>query len=520
MVRFAGLEREIDIYEDETLLQGARRNGVRIAGACGGSGICGSCLIRVISGRANSMNSEGTYQELSEDDNTWVRACRIRPQNDLVVEVSPRSLASVVRSDVAGLDDDRIVRDVFVTGPGSLGLSVDLGTSNIAGSLTRLGSGERLVSLGIENPQAAFGADLISRINHAIRNPAGAQELKSVIVQAIESLSLLLCAEVLASPSQIADISICGNTAMHHLLLGLPVFRLGRAPFVPATCSAIDIKAGDLGLNVMPGAFVHLLPNIGGFVGGDHVAALLATEHIWNNTTCMLIDIGTNTEISLIHNGSISTASTASGPALEGGNISCGMRAAEGAIEKVWLSEGQILTGVIGGGQPVGLCGSGVLDALSTLRRAGIINHRGYIRSGNPGVIEKGGLQEYVFAPDIALTQNDVRAILLAKAAIRAGQDMLLAEAGLQEQMIERVLIAGAFGAYLDVSSAIDIGLFPALPIEHFSQVGNAAGVGVRMALVSAAVRARGIQLAARCSHIELNRLPGFQKAFISRIGI
>jgi uncharacterized 2Fe-2S/4Fe-4S cluster protein (DUF4445 family) len=235
----------------------------------------------------------------------------------------------------------------------------------------------------------------------------------------------------------------------------------------------------------------------------------------------MLIDIGTNTEISLIYKGSISTVSTASGPALEGGNISCGMRAAEGAIEKIWLgSDGQIMTQVIGGGHPVGLCGSGVLDVLNTLRKAGVITSRGYITPDKPNVRGNGGVQEFSLAPDVTVTQNDVRAILLAKAAIRAGQDMLLAEAGLQEQMLDKVVIAGAFGAYINVSSAIEIGLFPSLPIDRFSQVGNAAGVGVRMALVSSAVRDKAVKIAKRSSHIELNNLAGFQKTFISRIGI
>ncbi len=518
MVRFVNLGREIEIFADETLLQSARRTGVRIAGACSGRGICGSCMIRIISGQADILQSEVLFQEQSGKDTEWIRACRVRPQSDLVVEVSPRARATIVRADVHSPGDGPI--SALDSGTSSLGLSIDLGTTNIAGSLTDLESGKRLVSLGIENPQSVYGADLITRINHAIRTPAGARELQSTVVQGLDSLISLLCAEISVDPATITAITICGNTAMHHLLLGLPVSQLGRAPFVPATCSAIDVKARDLGLDVMPGAFVHLLPNIGGFLGGDHVAALLATEHIWNNCTCMVIDIGTNTEISLIHNGLISTASTASGPALEGGNISCGMRAAEGAIEKIWLSEGQIMTKVIGGGRPVGLCGSGVLDALSTFRQAGIINHRGYICPGNPNVKGDGGLQEYSFAPGVAMTQNDVRAVMLAKAAIRAGQDMLLAEAGLREQMLERVLIAGAFGAYMNIASAIEIGLFPALPSERFSQVGNAAGAGVRMALVSAAVRDKAIVLASRCRHIELNSLPGFRKAFISRIGI
>jgi len=586
-VRFVNLDRHVVALAGETLLQSARRNGVRIAGACGGRGVCGSCLVRITSGQVEILSPDASQAEQSANEQGWLRACCIRPESDLLVEVSPRAFALAARSDLPALDDDpvydfdppvtvceiqlepphvdgasaqerlyvalgedraagidmvalqslprmlrynggRLLANVrqgevigfTAFGSRPLGLAIDLGTTNIAGSLTNLENGERLANLGIENPQTAYGADLISRINHAIRTPDGGRELQSAIVNAFDSLASLLCEAVAADPSEIADITICGNTAMHHLLLGLPVTQLGRAPFIPATCKAIDIKARDLGLDVMPGAFVHLLPNIGGFVGGDHVAALLATEHLWRDRTCLVIDIGTNTEISLIHNKTISTASTASGPALEGGNLSCGMRAAEGAIEKVWLDEGRIRTRVIGGGRPLGLCGSGVLDALNTLHKAGVINQRGYIAPGGPNVKVNGGLQEYSLAPDVIVTQNDVRSILLAKAAIRAGQDMLFEEAGVTEQELERVVIAGAFGAYIDIAGAIDIGLFPALPPERFQQVGNAAGTGVRMALVSAATRAKAAQLAPRCSHIELNSLPGFQKAFICRIGI
>ncbi|RPI96440.1 MAG: DUF4445 domain-containing protein [Chloroflexi bacterium] len=398
------------------------------------------------------------------------------------------------------------------------GLAVDLGTTNAAAFLMDMETGRRLASLGIENPQVAYGADLISRLNHAIRAQDGHLELQMTAVSAITALAGDLCEAISAHPGEIADIAVCGNTAMHHLLLGLPVAQLGRAPFLPVACAAMDVKARDLGLAVMPGAYVHVMPNIGGFVGGDHVATLMATEERWSNATSIVMDIGTNKEISLIHRGEITTAYTASGPALEGGNISSGMRAAEGAIERIWLAEEQILTRVIGDIAPVGLCGSGVLDAVITLYRAGIIDARGYMRPDQPNVQENGGRREFIFAPGVTFAQEDVRAVQLAQAAIRAGVDLLLREAGLSEQSLERVVIAGAFGAYIDVTSAIDIGLFPSLPLERFEQVGNAAGVGVRMALLSAAAREHSRQLAARCRHMELNTLEGFQKVFLNRI--
>jgi len=288
---------------------------------------------------------------------------------------------------------------------------------------------------------------------------------------------------------------------------------------VPALEAAADYKAREVGLALAAGAWVHVLPNVGGFVGGDHVAALLATETQWDAGTSIVMDIGTNTEISLVHAGAIATVSCPSGPALEGGHISCGMRAAEGAIERVRIDGGRIEAQTIGGAEPVGLCGSGVLDAVAEMRRTGLLDARGRIQPGHPAVHDAGGRRALALAPEVMFTQEDVRAVQLAKAAVRAGIDLLLGEAGLAERAIDRVLIAGAFGAYIDVQSAIACGLVPALPVERFVQVGNAAGVGVRMALASVALRERARRIAQRCRYIELGSLAGFQQTFLGRIG-
>jgi uncharacterized 2Fe-2S/4Fe-4S cluster protein (DUF4445 family) len=231
----------------------------------------------------------------------------------------------------------------------------------------------------------------------------------------------------------------------------------------------------------------------------------------------LVMDIGTNTEISLIHGGARLTASCPSGPALEGGHISCGMRAAEGAIERVRVRGGahrRIRT--IGGRQAVGLCGSGVLDALAVLHRARIVDDRGRLAAGQADVEETNGQRAALLAPGVALTQDDVRAVQLAKAAIRTGTELLLREAGLRADEIGCFVIAGAFGAYIDVRSGIDIGLFPELPPERFVQVGNAAGVGIRMMLASQAARARARELAEGCRYIELSTFPDFQKTFLT----
>ncbi|MBI5910191.1 MAG: DUF4445 domain-containing protein [Betaproteobacteria bacterium] len=588
-VRFENLDRETECNQGETLFHSARRAGVRIVGACGGRGVCGTCMVRITSGECDVLGSESPGAGTAARTEEWVRACLARPAGDCVVEIAPRSIAAVVRAEVGGqevmitpdsvvrshdvvlapaimgqgqgggADADRVIdalRDdgaaridlyalrelpgllrgtgwrlramvrgdevigVRPCGSRSLGLAVDLGTSNCAGFLVDLETGTRLASLGIENPQAAYGADLVSRVNHAIRSPVGASELQTAAIAAIVGLARDLCGAVSAAPVDIVEVAVCGNTAMHHLLLGLPLSQLGRAPFVPAMCAAIDIKARELGFATAPGAYVHLLPNVGGYVGGDHVAVLLATENRWAKTTTIVMDIGTNTEISLIHRDSITTVSCPSGPALEGGHIGAGMRAAEGAIERVRAQNGLLEIEVIGGdAEVVGLCGSGVLDVLAAMLELGILNRHGRIGAGHQAVRERDEQREVLLAPGVAFTQNDVRAVQLAKAAIRAGIDCLLREAGLEEEAIERVVIAGAFGSYIGLESAVRIGLLPALPLARIEQVGNAAGVGVRMALASAALRDRARRLALRCRYLELGSLPGFQRVFMGRIG-
>jgi uncharacterized 2Fe-2S/4Fe-4S cluster protein (DUF4445 family) len=412
---------------------------------------------------------------------------------------------------------------IGVAAPGSptLGLAVDLGTTNVAAFLVDLQGGQRLASLAIENPQTAWGADVISRMNHAVARPEAGSELREAAVTAIVSLADDLCREVGAAPAAIVDVTVCGNTAMQHLLLGLSVAQLGRAPFVAAVRQGMDVKARELGLALCPGASVHIAPGIGGFVGGDHVSALLATRELWaQGATSLVMDIGTNTEISLVHQGRILSASCPSGPALEGGHISCGMRAAQGAIERIALAaDGSLALKVIGDRTPVGVCGSGVLDAMAALLAAGMIDHRGRLDARHPAVSEHQGIRAARLAQGVSFSQEDVRAVQLAKSAIRTGVELLLREAGLQAGDIARFIIAGAFGAYVDVGSGIATGLFPSLPAERFVQVGNAAGLGVQRMLASRHAREQAGEIAARCGYIELSTLAGFQKAFLHHIG-
>jgi uncharacterized 2Fe-2S/4Fe-4S cluster protein (DUF4445 family) len=294
---------------------------------------------------------------------------------------------------------------------------------------------------------------------------------------------------------------------------------------VPAVRDALDVKARDAGLHLAPGARVHLLPNIAGYVGADHVAMLLATEMAQAEGVVLTLDIGTNTEVCLAHDGRLISTSCASGPAFEGAHIKHGMRAAKGAIEYLQLTEDngryRITYQTIGDAPPVGLCGSGILDALAEIRRLGIVDAGGRMQEG-PGVRTLNGTREFVLVDQggdgenasITITQQDVRELQLAKGAMRAGIQLLLEEEALTEDAIDEVIIAGAFGSYIDVGSAIAIGMLPDLPLERFRQVGNAAGMGAKLALLSRRKRQEAGALAHRTHYLELSTAPGFKRAF------
>jgi uncharacterized 2Fe-2S/4Fe-4S cluster protein (DUF4445 family) len=316
---------------------------------------------------------------------------------------------------------------------------------------------------------------------------------------------------------------IVGNTAMHHLLLNLPLRQLACSPYIPAASNALDIKARDLFLNVAPGAYVHLMPNIAGYVGSDHLAMLLATKLWQAKKTVLALDIGTNTEISIINKGKITSASCASGPAFEGGQIRCGMRAGAGAIEHIRIADGNIQYQTIGQTQPSGICGSGILDSIGQLYQAGIINDEGRLVENYPRVRTNRGQREFVLVseeersgrPAIVITQRDIRELQLAKAAIRTGIQMLLDASNCAESDIKQVIIGGAFGTYIDINSAILIGMLPSLPLNCFHQIGNVAGMGARLALISLSQR-KGAQIAAsQIKYIELASAPYFEKTFI-----
>jgi uncharacterized 2Fe-2S/4Fe-4S cluster protein (DUF4445 family) len=412
---------------------------------------------------------------------------------------------------------------ILPLGSKAYGLAVDIGTTKVAAYLLDLETGKTVSQKSAMNPQIHYGEDVVSRIYYCMEHPDGRKTLQGRIINTLNELIANLCDEVQIVSAQIVEAVVAGNTAMHHLFAGLPVQQLGLMPFVPAVSRSIEIPASDLNLKIAAGANVYMPPNIAGYVGADHVAMVLATGVHQARDTVMAVDIGTNTEISLVHDGQIYCCSCASGPAFEGAHIREGMRAAAGAIEKVQIQDGKVHLITIGGELPVGICGSGILDAVAEMVRTGIINERGVLSNDSPMVRGSGKTCELVLVHDsetgsgrdITINRRDINEILLAKAAIRTGIEVLLEKAGLESAQIDRFVVAGAFGTYLDIRSAIQIGMFPNLHLDRFEQVGNAAGSGARHMLVFANQREQASHMAERMQYVELTSHPSFKKIFM-----
>jgi uncharacterized 2Fe-2S/4Fe-4S cluster protein (DUF4445 family) len=403
------------------------------------------------------------------------------------------------------------------------GIAVDIGTTKIAFYLLNLETGEIIYKAGIMNPQIAFGEDVISRISYANQSTGNELEMHTLLVQAVNKAILKCCEETSINPTQIVDAVVVGNTAMHHFFAGLPVRQLGEAPYIPAVTHSMELNARKVGLDISPVGMIYLPPNIAGYVGADHVAMLLDTQVLSADDTVIALDIGTNTEISLKTGDKLYSCSCASGPAFEGARIEMGMRAAPGAIEKVDLIHGKLEYSTIDDLPPVGICGSGILDAVAVMLRDSAIDSRGVLQKAHPRMVENNNQKKYLLAQkpefgnnhDILVSRKDVNEIQLAKAAIRAGIESLLSQAGITDSDIERVIIAGAFGTYISIKSAIQIGMFPDLPLDRFFQIGNAAGAGARHMLLSMHERINGEELAERSQYIELTTFNQFPALYM-----
>lgn len=409
------------------------------------------------------------------------------------------------------------------------GLAIDIGTTTLAGYLCDLSTGEVPSVHSLMNPQVKYGEDVMSRVTYIMTHEGGLSKLHREIIEAVNKIVAGVCGEASIDAGDILELCVVGNTVMHHLFLGISPEAVGVSPFVPAVQSAVDVSASELGIKVNECANVHLLPNEAGFVGADNVGVLIAEAPYEKDEMQLIIDIGTNGEILLGNKDRLLSASCATGPALEGAHIKFGMRAAPGAVERVSIdpeTKAASYSIIEGGDDELarGICGSGIIDAISEMFRTGIIEKSGrFDKSLDEGIIVgEGKDREYVIVPkeatsigrDITITLGDVRAVQLAKSAIYGASRILMQKLGIEK--IDRVVLAGAFGSYIDRTAAMLMGMFPDCPIENVVAVGNAAGDGARMALLDVDKRREAQEHASRVEYVELTLEKEFEREYVS----
>ncbi|TRO61052.1 DUF4445 domain-containing protein [Candidatus Bathyarchaeota archaeon] len=449
---------------------------------------------------------------------------------------SLKELATVLRYDdwkvtVSIFKNQEIVRiESGDTSKSCYGFSVDIGTTKLAGYLINLLNGQTVSTVSNLNPQSKFGEDIIARITFTMRDIRSMAEINRCIIEGINSLIKEACNNSGISSNEILDVSVAGNTAMHHIFLGISPRYLSLAPYPPVLSRGFEVRALDLGLNTNIGSRVYLLPVVAGFVGGDAVADVIATGIHSANDLSMLIDIGTNAEIILGTKKKLVSCSCASGPAFEGSHIRHGMRASKGAIERIWIDPRSFDASfkVIGNTKPVGICGSAVVEGIAEMLRTGIIDSRGRMNQNNKSIRKKNDSLEFLIADrsdsgindDIVITQSDIREIQLAKAAVYTGISILMKHMRVKPKEIKKFYLAGAFGTYIDPTSAIDLGMFPEIPLQRIQFVGNTAGSGARMTLISNPTRKLVERIIKKIDYIELGANPNFQKEFISSMDL
>ncbi len=418
----------------------------------------------------------------------------------------------------------------------ALGVAFDVGSTTVAGHLCDLHTGDVLASAGAMNPQIRFGEDLMSRVSYVMMHPGGEVELTAAIRACIDELVGELCASVDASRDDILELTLVGNPIMHHLVFGFDPTELGGAPFALVTDQALTVPARELGIGVNPGARVYALPLIAGHVGADTAGVILSEAPHDQDVVNLIVDVGTNAEIVLGNRDRLLAASSPTGPAFEGAQISCGQRAAPGAIERVRIDRDTLelryrtigsdaWSEEPGAPTPTGVCGSGIIELVAELYLAGILTPDGVIdptaAERTDRVVPDGRTSAYVVhaeAPRLVLTQNDVRQIQLAKGALYAGCRLLMDHYGIET--VDRIRLAGAFGAHIDPVHAMVLGLVPDCEPANVTSAGNAAGTGARIALLNRAARAEIEDVVRRVDKIETATEPRFQEHFVGAMGI
>jgi uncharacterized 2Fe-2S/4Fe-4S cluster protein (DUF4445 family) len=524
--------RVVYVLAGTKITEAAALAGIIIDTPCGGEGTCGKCRVKIISPICKLTQADKKIFSTEELKQNWRLACQNTIAEDMIIEVPKESLLSgiekiVVESDVLRTivpDQRRRVSDKC------FGVAIDLGTTTLAASLINLKNGSEIAVTGDINPQISFGDDVVSRIKYASSGKNALAELQNVVIRQINVMISWLCEQSGIAKENIYEVTIAGNTTMEHLVCGIDPSPLGQLPFEPSWRGGNKLNASELKINIHPDGRVYMLPIVGGFVGGDIAAGMLALDLLNQPQPVLLIDIGTNGEIVLVNDNKITASSTAAGPAFEGARISCGMRAAAGAIEKVKFDNDCIYSVIgtstrlsAGNIEPVGICGSGLIDITAQLLNTGIVDSTGRINKpeklppkiAQRIIMDSTNQPAFVITDKVKITQKDIRQIQLAIGAIRVGMNIILKQSGIKAADLKRILVAGGFGSFIRRNHAQRIGLLPA-EIDHgkISFVGNTSLAGAKLALLSLKARQKAEELAKQTEHIELSADSNFQNEF------
>ena len=511
----------------ELVIHAAAAAGVNISRHCGGAGTCGKCRVSAIDGERFLSPLTLTEKKLlkKEEIDSGVRlACCAKISGsgtlrviDPVDDPGSRILEGTSGRPVADWSPDRK----------GLGVAVDLGTTTVVCYLLDLDIHKVVGSHSFLNPQVSYGDDVISRIAASTLQPGALARMQEMLVEEMNRAFSALTEEAGTVPVALSEVVVAGNTVMEHIFLGISPESIGHSPYSPQFRTHPPVAASELGLIIAPDGAVKLIPNVAGYVGGDIVAGIAAHAVDKEKPLRFFVDIGTNNELVIGSEERMYCCATAAGPAFEGARISQGMRACNGAVEKVAMTEEGVSYEVIGGSVPKGLCGSGLIDVVAMLLREGVIDSRGRMLTHEECTDER--IKDRLSSDDnrinrflitdsnhpVYLTQKDVREVQLAVGAVKVGTEVMMEQMGTTVDGIDEILLAGAFGSNIDIASAITVGLLPKVEREKVRFIFNSSGLGACMALASADFYRATEQTMSRMEYIELSSLKDFQKRFI-----
>ncbi len=529
----------LSVEAGASVLGTARQNDIDIMATCGGRGRCRSCRIKLVMGIATEPGV-ADFSQLSKDEISegYRLACQCYPQSDSRYSITPpaHETSFQILSEPGEWQDPLDAIDIAGENETPYGIAFDIGTTTVVGYLINLETGATLACVSGLNPQTVFGGDLISRISFAAEKSIHVKKLHQRIATFMNDLSEHACGQAGITRTEICKVVVVGNTCMHHLFLGIDPTPLGSAPYNPVLKAPHRCPARKCGLRLHENAQVYMLPIIAGFVGADTVSMILSAKLDSRSGNVIAVDIGTNAEVVLKTDQELVACSSPAGPALEGGQIHDGMRAAFGAIDRV-TADRDIIVHTIGDAPALGICGSGLIDAVAVLLDLGIVNETGRLLlkpvAPLPDAIAarlrggEDGIPEFILVrashsgnhQDIVLNQGDIRQLQLAKAAIMSGVQALLQQNDLECNNIDAFLLAGGFGNYIDIRNARRIGLIPDLAHDRIHYIANAAGLGAQIALLSERYRREAEKIAQETKHLPLAGLEGFQKMYLGAMG-